>query len=151
MSAQKSRLMHDIAILLARVALGAYVAAAGFRKVQTEFEKGFGTFMRSDGYQGKQPHWIPEFIGVPYGYAIPWLELILGLLVLIGLFGRVSSFAMTFLLLSIAVALAYDWQLIVPSEMKVHHIVPMIALAFWLGVSGAGSVSIDHLLRRKAA
>jgi len=150
MTAQKSRLMHDIAILLARIALGAYVAVAGFRKVQTEINEGFGTFLNGS-YTNRKPHWIPEFINVPYGYALPWLELILGLLVLVGLFGRVSSFAMTFMLLSIAVALAYNWELIEFVGLRVHHILPMIALAFWLGVSGAGSVSIDHLLRRKTA
>jgi uncharacterized membrane protein YphA (DoxX/SURF4 family) len=150
MSAQKSRLMNDTAMLLGRVALGAYVAVAGFRKVKAEINDGVGTFLRGN-YAARQPHWIPEFIATPYGYALPWLELGLGLLVLVGLFGRVSSWAMTLMLLSIAVALAYNWELVKLEPPTVHHILPMIALAFWLALSGAGSLSIDHLIRRKAA
>lgn len=44
--------------------------------------------------------WLPEFLSTGYGYAIPYLEIVLGTLLLIGLFTRFAAIVTALMLAS---------------------------------------------------
>ncbi len=148
-------LLHRIALLLIRLSLGAYLFFAGYNKA---FKMGatLGESAKAwmaNGYNPKVPAWLPGFIATPYGYAIPWLEMLCGLLLVLGMFFRSSAAATTFLLASIAVAVVADAGSISGSDrLGVHHSIVMACVAFLLIFTGPGGFSIDALLpkgRRK--
>lgn len=82
---------HDIGLLILRVALGLYLLLAGVGKVQGELNSGIGSFYKGKGFQGLQPDWLPDALAAPYGYALPWLEVGVGALIILGLFGRFAA------------------------------------------------------------
>lgn len=133
----------SVLLLLNRLAIGWYFAAAGWNKVQGELSSGLGSFYRSDSFQGRNPDWLPSFLAIPYGYALPWVELGFGALLMVGLFGRVSAGVLTLVSLSIAIALLGAGELL-PS----HHVMVFVALAFMLCALGPGRYSIDGAISR---
>lgn len=129
------------ASLLARVLLGGYMAVAGYAKV---FNTGVGAFVRGS-YAERMPAWLPGFVATPYGYALPFLELATGVLLVVGLFTRITSLVMAALLLSIVVAVG-------PGFLKgppMHHAVVMTGMALLIAAVVGGSFSADALLKRK--
>jgi len=144
-------LLHRVALLLVRLSLGAYLFFAGFNKA---FKMGdtLGASARNwmeKGYTPKIPDWLPAFIATPYGYAIPWLEMGLGLLMALGLFFRSVAAGTTFMLATIAVAVVVDAGSISGSDkLGVHHSIVMACIAFLLIFTGPGGFSLDGLLPR---
>lgn len=131
-------------LLLNRVSLGWYVMNAGWEKVQRELAGGAGTFLAGDLFQ-RRSSILPEFLAVPFGYAWPWLELTTGLLLIIGLFARTTAAVMAWLLLSIAIALAFSGGEFFPR----HYLMVFVPLALLLCVLGPGRYSVDGLRQPK--
>lgn len=132
--------ISHLALLLTRVMLGLYMAGAGWRKI----EGGVGAFV-SGNFAKSKPAWLPDAIATPYGHAIPWLELSLGLLLIAGLFSRVAGVANAVLLLSIAIAVG-AFKGFAP-----HHAMVFCALSLLIASVGPGRFSIDALFRHKGA
>jgi putative oxidoreductase len=155
---QPNEVTMSLLLLLNRLGLGGYMAATGLRKVAAELRQGIGTFLRGDAYLGRQPSWLPDFVATTYGYALPWVELLLGLLILLGLCTRVSAWLLVALLTSIALALAGAGELIALTAVsetgerllvtRVHHINVMVPVALLLAAVGGGRWSIDSLCPR---
>lgn len=136
--------VSSLVILLNRLSLGLYLAMAGWGKLLGEFKNGFGSFARSDAFRGLQPSWLPDALAQPYGYALPALELVLGVLLVIGLWGRLAALGTALVLFSIALALL-DAGRYFDGPGPFHHTAVMITLAIMLALIGPGGFSIDAL------
>ena len=79
----KRLLSHSYSGLVARLVLAGILLVAGGAKF---FEGGFAAQRAINAYKVFPPAWAPFL-----GYALPGLEIVLGLLLLVGLFVRVSS------------------------------------------------------------
>lgn len=134
--------MVDISLFLARLTLGLYMLATGWRKISGPGISGFV----NNGFMPLRPEWLPEAIARPYGYAIPVLEFTAGLLVLLGLFTRWSAGVMALMLLSIFVAVVSDRGLSGGDKnMPFHYSILLASGAFVLAIIGAGRLSLDAL------
>lgn len=95
---------QDFGLFVLRGTLGLYLVLAGVGKVQAEINGGLGTFYQGPGYQSLQPKWLPDLLAAPYGYALPWLEVLAGALLIFGLFCRPATIACLLMLVSFTVA-----------------------------------------------
>lgn len=99
----------SIALLLNRVALGVLFVLAGIRKLIPTAEanvldkmNGFAAKVASDAP-------LPEILGKAYGYALPWTEVVVGLLLLIGVLTRLSAVLIGLMLVSFIIAMGPEW------------------------------------------
>jgi len=149
-----SRALLDFALFFARASIGLYFALAGWGKVLGEFDDGFGSFYRG-AVKGMSPDWLPEVLAQGYGYALPWVELIVGGLLVIGLFGRVAAGVLTLTMVSILMA-QFDHlgagtaakMPDLPGPFNPNFI--YTALVFLLLVAGPGCWSVDAVLFRES-
>ena len=136
-----------IGLLVLRATLGVYLLLAGFGKVKGELTNGLGSFYNGKGFQFLQPSWLPDFLAAPYGYALPWAELVVAIFLIIGLFGRYTAFAGFLMLLSftIAKAVAFDnWQAKAPDEAgPVSSNYVQIGAYLALVIAGFGRIALD--------
>ncbi len=149
----------SLAVLLNRLSLGVYLGFAGAMKVKGEvsgFPGTLGSFYRSPSYQGLKPGWLPEVAAGIHGYALPWVELILGILLVLGLLGRISAAVISLVLLSVLIAMLVHFKLFLgqvnyPENAPglFHPAVIMFTLAVMLTVTGSGRFSLDALLHRR--
>lgn len=133
--------MHAL-IFFNRIALGWFMLFAGWNKVVLEWNEGFGTFLNGS-FQNRSPSWLPGFFATPYGYALPWLELIFGALLFLGLWGRGSAIINFLVLLSIGIALIGTGEFF-----PRHHVMVFIPIALLLSCTGPGKYSLDGMLRK---
>ena len=77
-----------------------------------------------------------------FGYTWPWLEIISGIALTIGLFGRVAAAVIAWVVMSIGIALLTSGGLL-----PRHHTMVLFALALMLCVLGSGRYSVDAWLR----
>ncbi len=145
--------LTPLALLLTRLTLGGYLAAAGVYKSLGEIENGLGHFY-STKFAGLQPAWLPDALAAPYGYALPWLEIIVGVMLILGLFGRLAAALTGLMILSFTIALAMKMGVRAqpadaPSPFSANYI--QIAACFLLACIGPGALSLDRLLRGRRA
>ncbi len=136
----------ESARLLTRVALGWFLFHQGWGKVVQDWTGGLGTFYQSDFFQNNNPAWLPDLIAAPYGYALPWAEVAIGALLILGVFNRITAGAATLIFLSIAVAWL-DGGSLLPRHMLMVY-TPLAAYFFF---AGPGRFSLDAILSRRAA
>ena len=86
--------MIDISLLLGRLSLGLYVALSGWHRITGS--GGVGGFVNT--VMLARPSWVPDYIARPYGYAMPFLEVAAGLLMILGLFTRSAAGVATVIL-----------------------------------------------------
>jgi uncharacterized membrane protein YphA (DoxX/SURF4 family) len=132
-----------ILILLSRVSLGWYVLNAGTEKVQRELAGGLGTFFLANNFQDYSVI-LPGFFAQILGYAWPWLETTFGLLLFVGLFGRVAAAVVAWLLLSIGIAMLFDGGLF-----PRHYLMVFVPAALLLFALEPSRYSLDALIRGK--
>lgn len=134
--------MH-LMILLNRLAVGWYFMLAGAWKVRGELEGGFETFLEGESFQGRVPDWLPEIVAMGHGYALPWVEMIFGALLMLGLFGRAVAGVLALVALSIGIALLGAGDLL-----PRHHIMVFLSVSLLLTLLGPGRYSVDALIAR---
>ena len=133
--------MIDISLLLARLTLGLFMLLGGWMKI---FKMGLAKFV--DGpFVGLKPEWLPDSFARPYGYAVPWLEFLTGLLLMLGLFTRWAGGIMTLVLLSIFVAVVNKHGIQGGEEAPFHVSLIYASMAFVLAIVGSGRLSLDAL------
>lgn len=132
----------DISLLLARVLLGLYMLLAGWGKMAG----GVGKFV-DGGFKSMTPAWLPEAIARPYGYVIPIAELLLGLMLILGLFSRIAAGLMTLVLLSISIALMTQFGVTGGDKAgpPFHHAYLLTVMSFMLAIIGSGRLALDPL------
>ncbi len=127
----------DTALLLNRLALGAFFLLAGLGKLRM----GVGKFY-SEGFTGLRPAWLPEAFAWPFGHALPFIEFAVGGLLVIGLLGRLTAATIALLLLSFCIALHQAGMLFQgPGPFNVDII--LLTLSVLLAATGPGRFSVD--------
>lgn len=128
--------MNTTSFLLLRLALGASLLGHGL--VRLPKLAGFsqwmvGTFQKS---------MLPEALVIPFSYALPILEFVLGLLLVAGLFTRVSlvGTGVVMLLLIVGACLIENWEAL-PSQL-IHVAFAVVLLNFL----SSNTWAIDKLL-----
>ena len=143
----KNQTAYDTGLFVLRATLGLYLLLAGIGKVKGELNS-LGSFYRGDGFQFLQPDWLPDALAAPYGYALPWAEVIVAVLLIVGLFGRYAAIAGLLMLISftIAKAVTFDnWQAKSPSEAgPVSSNYVQIGAYLALVITGCGRFALDH-------
>lgn len=130
----------SLAYLLLRATLGVNIFLHGAARILS----GQGNFVSTLAQQFHAAP-LPHSLVVAFGYALPWAEATIGLLILIGLFTRVALIlgALLILVLTFGSSLLQDWQIV--GLQLIYAIVYAILLAFL----DSNRFSLDALLRRK--
>lgn len=128
----------NLVILLNRLALGLYFLLAGVAKIRSGVENFVdGSFSRL------QPSWLPEILARPYGYALPFLEVIVGGMLILGLIGRLAAGVIGMMLVSFVAAIymagAFD------GSGPFHTNIILATLAGMLMFTGSGRFSMDAM------
>ena len=150
----------QVGLFLTRAALGGFLLLAGWEKAAGELDQGVGSFYKAS-FQGMAPGWLPGWFGAPYGYALPWLELLVGGMLVLGLFTRFFAIG-GFLILTSITAAAVSANGSITGLAKAAEGVPgppfnttyiQAAVYFLLIFTGAGVLSLDYMFskRRKKA
>jgi uncharacterized membrane protein YphA (DoxX/SURF4 family) len=156
MSKLEAKLL-PVALLLTRVTIGLYLMLAGVGKVRGEMGDlpgSLGSFYRGP-FTSMQPGWLPDFFAAPYGYVLPWAEVIIGALLILGLFGRTMAALVALMILSFTIALAMQHGLTAKpagsggGPFSANYI--QVAAAFLLACTGPGTISLDRILRGRRA
>jgi uncharacterized membrane protein YphA (DoxX/SURF4 family) len=130
-----SDLSGNIGLLLARIPLGLYFALAGYAHFRTQ---NFAT-----QYVAALPAWMPSEAGKGYSTVVPFIEMAVGALLILGLTTRVGGFlaaAMTGLLVA-AAGFSLDPD-------GAHKLLPLIVLglSILLLCTGGGKFTLDNFL-----
>lgn len=133
---------------IARVSLGAYFLFAGVAKAQGELNSGFGTFAKSEAFAALQPSWLSDLFAAPYGYALPWAEIVVGATLALGFATRFSAFIVFMMLASFTIALMSALGISGGSPGPFHSNVILAAVALYAVGAGGGKLSVDALLQR---
>lgn len=143
--------LTEPALLATRVAIGGYFLLAGFGKVKGELANGLGSFARSDSFGGLQPAWLPDLMAMPYGFALPWAEVVIGLSLMAGLATRISAGLTAAMLASFTIALVTALGLSGGSPGPFHPNFVMLAAVLVFAARGGGSLSVDAVLAGRRA
>lgn len=132
----------DISFFLGRASLGVYFLLSGWGKMTGP---GLSAFANGDFLKLK-PAWLPEAVALPYGYALPVLELVFGLALALGLLSRIAAGGVFLMLVSFTIVLMTKHG-VTGGEDKVpfHPNVVLAALALILMVVGPGRLALDPL------
>ena len=89
----------SLALLIERVPVGLVFVLAGWMKVH---DMGVGKFVEQAS--GTIPSYLPHALGRAYLHALPWVELISGVLLIVGQFTRTTAVIQSLILISIMMA-----------------------------------------------
>jgi uncharacterized membrane protein YphA (DoxX/SURF4 family) len=128
---------RNVALLLARVALGTYFLLAGFGK----YSGGVRAFVNA---RAKTiPAFLPEELGRAYLFMLPTAELIVGVALVIGFYTRTAATLIALMLISFIIAVtgvgasgAAGWNI---DKNLVY-----LGLALLLMSTGGGQISVDQ-------
>jgi thiosulfate dehydrogenase [quinone] large subunit len=125
----------NLGLLLARLPLGLLFFLAGLAKITG----GVASFVSESAKT--VPSYVPPVLGRGYLYALPFVELITGAMIVLGLFTRVNALIQVLILFSIILALGVEGVL--------RTNIVLLGLAMLLALVGAGDFSVDRMMGRK--
>jgi putative oxidoreductase len=125
----------NLGLLLVRVPFGLFFLLAGFGKIRG----GVGTF--ASAMIGKVPSFIPPSLGGAYLHALPFVELLTGLAVVVGLLTRVAGVLQALMLISFMMALGVK-----TNAGPFHYNFVYLGIALMLALVGPGEWSADRAL-----
>lgn len=129
----------QFALLLNRFVIGLFMLLAGTFKLNG----GLVEFV-NESFRSMQPDWLPDVLATPYGYAIPFLEIIVGALLIVGFLTRSAAVVGLLMILSFTIALTIAKESLVHGPGPFNANLIFIALLFLLAITGPGHLSIDH-------
>lgn len=98
-------------------------------------------------FKPMEPDWLPDALGTTYAYVIPFAELVLGVLVIVGLFTRTLSTLLLLMVASFAWAVAEgNLVSLFTGGVPFHHNLLILAMLIMLMFGGPGRISIDRLV-----
>lgn len=130
---------NNIGLLLARLPLGVFFVIAGCNKL---VGGGFRAFASSS--KSLLPAWVPPEAGSIYLHALPFLEVAVGLMIVLGLFTRLAGLVCALVLTSIVIATNSVYANALP-----HPNLIFLGVASMLFFTGGGGISLDGLFFRK--
>ncbi len=125
---------RNVALLLARVALGTTFILAGYSK----FAGGVHGFVNE--HAKSIPQFLPPELGKAYLFMLPSIELISGVALVVGFYTRTAAFLMSLLLISFSIAVSGVGSAKPPSLDKN---MVFLGLALVLMSTGGGQISVD--------
>ena len=126
----------DLGLLLIRIPIGVLFLVAGINKAKGGVENFVSTASASI------PAFLPTAAGKVYLYALPWMEIVVGVCLLLGLFTRFTGLLVSLMLTSFMIA-ATGWR--DPNGGPFHSNLTLLAIALCLMLLGPGRLSIDAL------
>lgn len=107
----KNTKAHSVSLmlLLNRISLGVLFVLAGVRKLLPTAEASVLGKMNGFASDVARQAPLPEFLGKAYGYALPWTEILVGAMLVIGLLTRLSAVLIGLMLLSFIIAMGPAW------------------------------------------
>lgn len=133
----QSRGAANLGLLIARLPLGVMFFYAGQMKI---FTMGVRAFVNMSS--GSIPSFLPLPIGKAYLYALPYVELLIGTLIIIGLFARTAGLIATLVLISIMIAVTGVKD---PQGGPFNLNVVLLALALLVLLTGPGAIALDNV------
>ncbi|HYE21398.1 MAG TPA: DoxX family protein [Tepidisphaeraceae bacterium] len=132
----------SIGLLIARIPLGVYFIAAGVAKFGYESKTGYKGVagFAVDNAENAQ-RFMSSQLSWTYLYGLPWAEIVLGGMLIVGFLGRVVSFLLAALLVSIMIA-----KLPALTALATEKNLIFAGLALGLAFTGVGLLSVDGLL-----
>lgn len=132
--------LFSFVLLLNRLTLGLFFLLAGFNKVRdgvTQFVEG--------AFKNMTPPWLAPGFATPLGYSLPYIEIVTGAMILLGLFTRIASGGIVLLLASFTIALATAGHFYTGAG-PFHTNLILITLALLFMTTGPGIYSVDAKL-----
>ncbi len=133
----RSNVLVAAGLLIERIPTGLLFIHAGWMKIA---RMGISAFVNQAS--GTIPPWLPSPLGRSYLYALPWVELLTGILLVLGLFGRIAATIMSLVLISITIAVT---GIIEPGKSISPNII-MLSITLGLVLMGPGPWSLDSLI-----
>jgi len=136
----------SFAVFLCRLSIGVYFLIAGVNKVRPTSTSNVIARLSdfADFVAGSAP-WLPTTLARGYGYALPFVEIIVGLLTIVGLASRWAGAILVLLLLSFIIG---STGLTDPPK-PFHANLIFLTLAILLWTIGPGRMSMDAVLGRR--
>jgi thiosulfate dehydrogenase (quinone) large subunit len=133
----------SLAYLLVRATLGINVLTHGVVRILSGPEH-FASMLGQAFYATPLPQWLV----VCFGYSLPWIEAIIGIFVLFGLFTRffLAAGALLILVLTVGTGLRQDWD--ITGLQLIYAAVYAAVYAMLIAFSSANHYSIDSLYER---
>ena len=128
----------SLGLLLARVPLGAFFVVAGFGKFTTP--GGVPGFV--SGSAAAVPRVVPEALGRIYLNAVPYAEVLVGAMLVLGVMARVAGALAAAMLVSFIVAVTG----IRDPNLPFHPNVIFLGIALLVLLAGPGSISMERFI-----
>ena len=130
----------SLAYMLMRVSLGINIFGHGFFRVLN----GVGAFANG-AVKGMDKGPLPHLLSLSFLYATPWIELVIGMLLILGLFTRLSlaGGALMMIALTVGVTSVQNWAT-AGTQLEYSAV-----FFFMLWLLEANTISIDGLLARR--
>jgi len=132
---------RDTALLLARVSLGVLFLMAGYTKVAG----GVNEFV--EGHFKSIPTFVSPSFGKIYLQALPWTEMLVGLMLVVGFYTRIAAALASLMLISFIIAIT---GVGFHGKPQVEPNVVYLGLAILLTTTGGGQIAVDHSIGKSA-
>jgi putative oxidoreductase len=130
----------NLGLLLVRIPVGLFFFLAGYGKISGGVEKFVSAVI------SHVPSFMPERLGSMYLHALPFVELLTGVMIVLGAFTRVAAAVQALMLISFMLAMG-----IKPPSGPFHYNFVFLGVALMLVLIGPGKWSVDQpLFCRKA-
>jgi uncharacterized membrane protein YphA (DoxX/SURF4 family) len=139
----KTNASASLGLLLARLPVGAFFVLAGYEKV---FKTGVDSFVKIATTTARPlPFEVSPGVMNAYLHAVPFLELVVGTWLIVGIFSRISALIGGLMLVSFVVGCTG----IMMTGMPFHPNVIYLGVLLCVLLAGAGTMSLDQLLFNK--
>ena len=135
---------QGFASFFSRLSLGIFIGMIGVQKV---FVIGASAHAQNFFVAGFKDHWIPEWLLLALGYSIPFVELVCGVLIFVGLWVRFNTIIIGFLLLIVAYGHMLQDAFYDPTSHWLPRFMLMIAVLLLYGRDDKWSA--EHLLEKR--
>ena len=129
----------SLAYVLLRIAFGVNFAGHGLIRIYN----GVGTFASTTAeHMAKSP--LPHGLTITFGYAIPFLEAVLGLTLILGVFTRISLICGAVFMMALTIGVTANQQWDIAGQQLLYSVVFFLLLFFL----DENTLSLDNALRR---